>query len=221
MKIAAISDTHGHLPRVPECDVFIHAGDWTPVHNHSRGFQKDWVKNVLSQWSMEVDPETYILAIAGNHDFVARSDDDFVRKNVYWDYLNNESREINGVKFWGSPYSLTFGNWAFMRDEEGLSEIWQTIPDDVNVLIVHGPPYGYGDKCMYYEGSDPHQGSRTLIQRISELSELELVLFGHIHESAGVYENPYCKMANLSYVDLSYIPRNNIMEFEIYGNFLK
>jgi Icc-related predicted phosphoesterase len=211
MKIAAISDTHGYLPEPPECDVLIHAGDWTPAINHSRSFQKEWMLGPFKEWLHNT------IFIAGNHDFVARSDEDLLISALdhgdNW-YLKNEAITLNGVKFWGSPYSCKFGDWAFMRDEEGLDQIWQTIPDDTNVIIVHGPPYGYGDKCMYYD-SDPHQGSKTLTARMEELTELKLVITGHIHEAAGVYDFNGIPVANCSYVDLTYKPRHGYLEFDL------
>lgn len=212
MRIVATSDTHGILPRnVPPCDIFIHAGDFTPVHDHSRAFQKDW----LNEWANWLDkvPSQMAVWICGNHDFIGQTDPDLL--GFARTYLNNTSCEYDGIKIWGSPYSGTFGNWAFMREEDELKKIWDTIPDDTNIIVVHGPPYGYGDRVLYPNERDPHVGSPSLTQRISELSDLDLVVCGHIHEAAGVFENPYCQVANVSYVDLSYRPRGHFYTFEI------
>ena len=219
MKIAAISDTHGYLPTPPECDVLIHAGDWTPATNHSREFQKNWVTDHFYPWIQRAeDVAKHIIYIAGNHDFVARSDPKMMFNISGVHYLMNESVEIGGIRFWGSPYSNKFGDWAFMRDEDGLDEIWQTIPDDTNVLITHGPPYGIGDRCDHYD-NDPHQGSKGLMNKALSLPDLKLMLFGHIHEAAGVYdyvEREFgFKAANCSHVNLQYKPRQGYLEFEL------
>jgi Icc-related predicted phosphoesterase len=220
MKIVATSDTHGNLPEIPECDVFIHAGDWTPTIDHSRSFQKDWFAHEFLGWTNQwVSRSAQAFYVAGNHDFVARTDPKIMdTPSAFAVYLENSSVEFEGVKFWGSPYSIEFGNWAFMKGESELRKIWDTIPDDTNVVIVHGPPYGYGDKCMYYDGRDPHQGSKSLTTRLAELVNLKLVICGHIHEDSGVFTSgvkPSYQIANVSYVDLNYRPRGYFYEFEI------
>ena len=53
---------------------------------------------------------------------------------------------LDGCRFWGSPWSVPFFKWAFMRPEKELAETWAQIPDDTDVVIVHGPPKGYGDR---------------------------------------------------------------------------
>lgn len=215
MKIVCTSDTHGHLPLdIPECDLFIHAGDFTPVVDHSRQRQKNWFREDFYWWTHDIRKVAKNgIFIAGNHDFVARTDEKMMHQSKFT-YLNNNYTEIGNQKIWGSPYSTPFGDWAFMRDEEGLYKIWQTIPDDTTIVIVHGPPYGYGDRCRHYEG-DPHQGSKTLWHRLTELPELQLVVCGHIHEDSGVFTTPYCPVANVSYVDLSYKPRGYFYNFDL------
>lgn len=222
MKIVCTSDTHGNLPEIPECDLFIHAGDFTPVSDHSIGFQTQWFTRDFGWWVKEcLEKADQMIVVAGNHDFIAQAKPAYMHSPQPtseipgYTYLHNSSAEVGNFKIWGSPYSCRFGNWAFMRDENGLDEIWQTIPDDTNIVIVHGPPYSYGDKCMYYKGRDPHQGSISLMQRLRELPDLELVICGHIHEDSGVFTTPYCPIANVSYVDLNYKPRGHFYEFEI------
>lgn len=49
------------------------------------------------------------------------------------------------IKCYGSPWSPEFCDWGFnaQRGEE-LKKKWEMIPQEVDVLITHGPPYGYG-----------------------------------------------------------------------------
>jgi Icc-related predicted phosphoesterase len=56
-----------------------------------------------------------------------------------------------------------FYNWAFNRPEDKLVKHWQAIPDDVNVLITHSPPYMIGD---YVPRSMQHEGSPSLYKEI-------------------------------------------------------
>lgn len=59
--------------------------------------------------------------------------------------LNDNELVFEGVKFWGSPITPFFHNWAFNRHPEDIEPHWDMIPDDVNVLITHGPPKGILD----------------------------------------------------------------------------
>ena len=52
-----------------------------------------------------------------------------------------------GIKIWGSPYTPEFNNWAFpLKTEEAKQELWQQIPNDIDILMTHGPPKGILDK---------------------------------------------------------------------------
>lgn len=61
---------------------------------------------------------------------------------------------------------------------------WSHIPDDVKVLITHTPPAGV---------LDDGYGCAALKDKIAELSNLKMHLFGHIHQAHGmVKENGVC-----------------------------
>ncbi len=56
---------------------------------------------------------------------------------------------IEGLKFYGSPWQPTFHNWAFNLDRgEEIKKVWDKIPNDTDVLITHGPPFGILDKTV-------------------------------------------------------------------------
>jgi Icc-related predicted phosphoesterase len=97
-------------------------------------------------------------------------------------YLNDSGCEIDGVKFWGSPITPWFHNWAFnrMRGAE-IKEHWNLIPDNTNVLITHGPPYGFGDRPF---GKHDRVGCEDLMSVVNRVKP-KLHVFGHIHGSAG------------------------------------
>jgi hypothetical protein len=52
------------------------------------------------------------------------------------------------------------------------------VPDDTNVLINHGPPFGILDRSPFQQ---QHQGDPELLARCGELPHLRFVCFGHIH----------------------------------------
>ena len=92
-------------------------------------------------------------------------------------YLEDESVTINGIKFYGTPWVTKFYDWAFMKYDQDLSKIWNKIPTDTDVLLSHGPAYGYLDKVQR-----GNVGSKTLETYINSLPSLRYHIFGHIHE---------------------------------------
>ena len=70
MKIVAISDIHGYLPELPECDVVCICGDILPLHiqkNYEASLA--WLSGPFQSWALNLNCKKVIF-IAGNHDFV-------------------------------------------------------------------------------------------------------------------------------------------------------
>ena len=76
----------------------------------------------------------------------------------------------------GSPRTPKYVDSAFQyaRDDDIWSEM---VPEDLDILITHGPPYGYLDGIR-------HSGCHHLA-RIIESRRPKLVVFGHIHVGYG------------------------------------
>jgi Icc-related predicted phosphoesterase len=216
MKLIATSDLHGFLPEIPECDILLIGGDVTPIHNHNRKFQADWLREDFCPWLKSV-PAKSVVWTAGNHDFVLQDMSPKKRDTIGGIYLDSEHVVIDGLKIWGSAMSPTFGNWAFMRDDAVLFDIWETIPADTEIIIVHGPPHGYGDLTQGWMGSAPENvGSKTLRNRMRELNNLKLVVTGHIHPAYGTYTTLNgVTVLNVSHVNEQYDPVNPVMVFEL------
>jgi len=194
MDIVIISDTHGHhrdIKNLPIGDLIIHSGDFSPYNfNPGKIFKKNSFLDFLI-WYSET-PYKYKILIAGNHD---REVEKMGYKKFFklckkYDiiYLENTSIIIDGVKFYGTPYTTLYKNWSFMMNENKLKQIWDKIDEDTDVLITHGPEYGILDKNKFSQ----HIGSVSLSNRLKELS-VKYHLFGHCHEGFGMneYSNPY------------------------------
>lgn len=202
MNICAISDLHGILPDLPPSDLLLIAGDICPVRDHSSKRQRLWLQNEFSDWLRDA-PTEKIIGVAGNHDFIAQADPRLMSR-LPWTYLQDESVMHYYLLIHGSPWTPTFGPWAFMKDDRDLSHLWELIPQDVDILITHGPAAGYGGETA--RGVDA--GSVSLRARIDELANLKLHVFGHIHEAYGDFPGAGVAIhANVSYVDLTYRPR--------------
>ena len=191
MKILHISDTHGFHSRFPDekfkdIDVVIHSGDCSNYKDTYRNAIEvadfiEWYKNV---------PVKYKIYVAGNHDTSIErkriTKKDFEVNGII--YLENSFVNINGVKFYGTPITPTFNEWAFMKARDKTHQVWEAIPEDTGVLIVHGPPKGIRDLSYDKDGNLEFCGDYSLLKRcISLQNTLKFVCFGHIHNMDGVY----------------------------------
>jgi len=183
-KIVFISDTHNkhkHLTSkgmgniLGSGDILVHAGDCTSMG------QKHEINEFL-EWFSNTEFEHKIF-IAGNHDFgfEQQTDIDQEFKDLGVTYLFDNDITIDGIKFYGSPWQPEFHNWAFNlpRGEE-LAAKWEKIPDDVDILITHGPAYGILD----YAPIGGHVGCEELYRKIAEVKP-KIHVCGHIHDSYG------------------------------------
>lgn len=209
MKIVAISDTHTHEDEleIPEGDVLIHCGDFSKFSQMSLVNFCDWVSRL---------PHRLVLITSGNHErFIERDPDAFKlavessRENVK--VLLHEPLEWSGIKFFGSPYSPVFHNWAYnVPRGQAMAAKWAEIPADTDVLFVHGPPNGILDQV-----GDINAGCEELRKRVDEIKP-KLCLFGHIHVQGGQQvENNGTLFANVAICDDRYKPAQEIQVFEV------
>lgn len=95
-------------------------------------------------------------------------------------YLEHQQVEIEGIKIFGSPYTIKYGNSAFQRKKQDLENVFSTIPHDIDLLITHGPPLGILDKTS--KGNNA--GSEELLKKVMKIKP-KFHIFGHIHEGKG------------------------------------
>lgn len=184
MRIIAFSDIHGQQSKKltswfdnNPADLLIFAGDLqaNQLYDFGNDFI-DWLHNL---------PYPKKIVVFGNHDGHYKITREYVEdKKKYKDivFLTNEAVIIDDVKIFGSPHSVQFGSWWFMMLDNELAELWKNIPDDTNILVTHGPPFGILDKTV----NGANAGSKTLLERIEKLEKLKYHIFGHIHEARGI-----------------------------------
>jgi Icc-related predicted phosphoesterase len=201
-----ISDTHclHDQLNLPLADFLIHAGDFS-----GRG-KLDEIQNFMSWFSSQ--PHKHKILIAGNHDFLAEDNPALFRsmipENVI--YLEDEGVEIEEIKFWGSPVTPWFYDWAFNRQRgKEIKAYWDKIPADIDILITHGPAFGFGDKTFRGDLA----GCKDLLDAV-ERTKPKYHIFGHIHEGHGISKNNYTTFINGSNVDYKYRLINAPLPFE-------
>jgi Icc-related predicted phosphoesterase len=196
LNIWHISDTHTFhdMLTVPEnIDMVIFSGDCSnPRESLANSFE---VLKFL-KWFKEL-PIKYKIFVAGNHDTsIERKiifDLDFGDEIIHlWD----SEVIIEGFKIWGSPYTPSFGfGWAFNKDRAKIYKVWEQIPEDVDIVVTHGPPKGILDLTYNRDNELEMCGDLALKKRIKEIQP-KLVCFGHIHNMNGVTNQGYVKLAD-------------------------
>lgn len=207
MKIAAISDIHGHLPEIPKADILLLAGDICCHGNVNR--QLDWLDTSFRRWLEGLDMP--VALVAGNHDWPFEKRVDEVRNlKLPCHYLQDSGVEFQGLRIYGTPWQKRFYDWAFNLDLPQLKAKFDLIPEDTDILITHEAPFGYGDSVAVFGP----QGSPALLAAIMRIRP-KIHVFGHIHEGHGLYNYEEMKIANVSHVDKKYRPAFEATIFEI------
>jgi hypothetical protein len=207
---------HISIDPVPPADVLIHAGDFSNTGTVSdvKNFT-EWFDGLPHRHKIFIagNHDTTF-----EKSFYLRRGNDFHRPNLrggldlgeYSDlcrsfvhsmkssvYLEDSSCRIpfpdqgpeSGVLVFGSPWQPEFCDWAFNLDRgQPLIEKWSQIPDETDVLITHGPPFGFGDLCS----NGFNSGCEDLLRMIQMRERPPRVhIFGHIHEAFGVLSLQY------------------------------
>lgn len=225
MIVDCISDLHGFYPELKgEGDLLIVAGDLTGADrpNEYRQFN-EWI--CRQKYRLKV-------VIGGNHDNLCQRGIEIVGEDGKRErtcpisaedtlYLCDSGTELDGLKIWGSPWTLRFEGinplcaaYCLKYDSE-LAEKWKLIPDDTDILITHSPPYGIGD--VIQRGASV--GSRSLLDMCGTTEsrvQPMLWVFGHIHECGGQKRQVgRTTLVNASYVNVFYQPVHAPIRIEL------
>ena len=104
---------------------------------------------------------------------------------------------------WGSPWTPWFHDWAFNAPREDgeafLAERYASAPADTDVLLLHGPPAGFGDLTLRGRSV----GSTAALELVDRLTPA-LCVYGHIHEGRGSWQRGATQLANVAAVDADY-----------------
>ncbi|WP_170332483.1 metallophosphoesterase family protein [Ruegeria arenilitoris] len=175
MKVLAFSDLHLARNRAAElvaasseADLVIGAGDYC---NMRHGLDEAMV--MLSGIAAPM------ILVPGNAES-AEELADAVPDGVH--VLHGSGMTLDGIHLFGLGYGVPvtpFGDWSCDLSEGAAAELLMRC-DSADILIVHSPPKGYGDKTS--QGvSVGSSAIRDAVERIQPA----LTLCGHIHDSWG------------------------------------
>lgn len=208
-----MSDTHTYLgkilDRLPEADLLIHCGDAL-----SRGSLEEFnrfcktLNNIYKRYDA-------IFYTAGNHDihvetFPILCKEIFQNNVPNGNLLLDEMVNYNGLNIYMSPWTPRFFDWAWMYDRKDGKRTWNKIPDETDILITHGMPYGILDKSGFIMGDevDQHVGCKDLLERIQQINPM-IYAGGHLHHGFGNETINHTLYLNASICDEQYIPNRN------------
>jgi Icc-related predicted phosphoesterase len=236
MKISLISDTHTKHNKIvtskslrnsnqpldlPGGDLLIHAGDFMDSgYNAMEAI-------MFFKWFDEINNYDTKVLIAGNHDRWMQDEPEEAQGiltgyktieylqdeelTMYFDGPNGDTPEDN-IHIYGSPWQPEFFSWAFNlpRNSEKMKAKWDKIPERTDILVTHGPPFGYQD---IPGGQSIRVGCEMLRYRVDEIRP-KIHVFGHIHGSYGHYFNGHTHFFNASVLNERYMYTNLPFTFE-------
>jgi Icc-related predicted phosphoesterase len=192
LRLVALADTHLQHDDlvVPDGDVLVHAGD---LLQHGS----------LEELARAADflralPHPVKIVVAGNHEVCLERTPAEARALLEgFVYLEDAATTIGDLVVYGTPWTTKFRVWAFgaTRGAE-LAAKWAKIPDRVDILVTHGPPYGFGDRIEWKQ-QQRHVGCADLLARVRQV-EPQLHLFGHIHQDPGTWREGRTTFRNVT-----------------------
>jgi predicted phosphohydrolase len=226
-------------------DLLIHAGDWSGMgyQGENERFVK-WMakqpylaKVVIAgnhEKGVEADEATF-KQMCKEAGLIYLNDSSvelqFLKGIVY---VDQKIPDIETIKVHGSPMTPYFFNWAFNRARNVEQSLiydyrtqttmsvplikphWDLIPDDVDILVTHGPPHGILDELVYVDGTPKGEfvGCEELFKRI-QVVKPDLHIFGHIHIHGGCEKHKDgVSYYNAAICDELYMPTNKIHYIE-------
>ena len=240
VRVVCISDTHScqlHPEKwpsgqreamlVPDGDVLIHAGDFThygaPAEVASfcewfGAFPHAHKILICGNHELSLDEAAYPQPVCAERGFPPVSAEDraalkaMLRSIPRCTYLEGAATEVCGVRFWGGPWQVEYGGWAFqLRRGSDLRTKWKQIPTGTEVVVTHGPPLGHGDAG--------HGAGRTgcidLLDELQQRVRPQFCVFGHLHEGYGMTTDGHTTYVNASSVNMHEKPVNSPLVFDV------
>ena len=201
MRLSLLSDLHGYVPS-PAAQAIVDKADAVCICG-------DIQSRAMHTFAWINAQKKPVVLVPGNHDWFLY---DPAGAPSNWGFkphvrvLIDSGCELDGVRFWGTPWSPIFFDWAFMLPPEGLREKYAKIPEGIDVLLTHSPPRIPRSRIDMVEGRRDHCGSAELAEAVLRARPRHLFC-GHIHTGDHTpvrLGSTLCR--NVSYLDEQYAP---------------
>ncbi|XP_066944972.1 metallophosphoesterase MPPED2-like isoform X1 [Macrobrachium rosenbergii] len=215
VRFVCMSDTHTKTTElkypVPPGDVFLHAGDFT-----RKGTVEE--AEVFNEW-LGTLPHRYKIVIAGNHELLLDKDASAVTKVASPDevltnataYLQGSGTSVFDIRIYGCPWTPIYHVMAFnLSRGSPLRRKWESIPNDVDILMTHGPPLGRCDLSL----KNKRSGCVDLLKTVQSRVKPKYHIFGHIHEGHGISYDGTTTYINAATCNVKYKPVNRAIVFD-------
>ncbi len=191
-RLLHLSDTHGSMPPlVGDFDVVVHSGDFCSnrtfgIRSIEETYQPHWLTEKAPKLRAWLGSKP-VLVCSGNHDYadVALH---LRAAGINAHSLDNALVDINGVSFYGFPWTSTFYDWNWMCGPREMAHHLTPAVElmeqgGIDVFVSHGPMYGVLDR-----NSDGERCGSTVVREVMQsVRHLpRAFLCGHIHESHGL-----------------------------------
>jgi len=231
-RFVCISDLHGRfdyfdIPKTGTSkSVLLVAGDISDKTKLATNLETIEQIKMFDKWLGEMNFEHKIV-IAGNWDecLLKCTNNLNERKQLFSNctYLENEVLELfeGRLKLFASPLShvkARSDNRAFqhVEDSDSFEEVCSKIPNDTDLLLIHGPPYIAKHKHMKVV-----RGSHHLKKHLMRVKPVVTVC-GHLHMKHGVFHIPseykeeHLTVFNASMVGVLYAPTRCPIVFDLH-----
>ncbi len=241
MIVDCIADLHGYEPDLPGGDLLILAGDYTATGKLTEwGSFFRWLKKQPYEKKIMIAGNHDNLFESGFPKNQSEADKlkeiiDFLDTDVDFEYLCDSGTKVSEypslkesgmvyerkeIKIWGTPWTPWFHGVnpkcrAFMDIETHLEKQFSLIPNDIDILITHGPMLHVLD-C----NTDGYACGSSALRNAIDRAKPRFHVFGHIHEQGNnqlMYNHmgPSTWCVNCSYVNEHYKPAFNHVRLEI------
>lgn len=183
MRLVCISDVHGQFDEVHllSGDVLVIAGDLCePADKHLKA-ANGWVESIC-------DGFRCIVYVPGNHDLAIVEHPGryhSLAPTLLQNMLVDSEIEFEGVHFYGMPY-----------ESLGRENAEERIPDGIDVLVTHEPPYGILDEAP--PSRDRARIGNAPLRRSVLRIKPRVHIFGHAHFGHGMKHIDETLFANVA-----------------------